>query len=87
MHGMLPNGPWMSIRKNALPLPNQKNPWVKPTVIHPRVIKGGSWTMMQRTLRSSARVASSFKIAKKDDRRYQKVFLVEYRFNFIDLEW
>lgn len=42
------------------------NPWVIPTVIHPRVIRGGSWDDDADVLRSTARRASSLKQQKRD---------------------
>ncbi len=42
------------------------NPWVVPTVIHPRVIRGGSWDDDAEVLRSAARKASNLKLQKRD---------------------
>jgi len=43
-----------------------KNPWNTPTVIHPRVYRGGSWDDDADKLRSGARTASSIKQQKRD---------------------
>ncbi len=43
-----------------------KNPWATPTVIHPRVFRGGSWDDGTEKLRSAARSASSLKQQKRD---------------------
>lgn len=43
-----------------------RNPWITPTVIHPRVIRGGSWDDDPNKLRSAARTASSTKLQKRD---------------------
>ncbi len=42
------------------------NPWKTPTVIHPRVYRGGSWDDDAKTLRSASRSASSSKLQKRD---------------------
>lgn len=42
------------------------NPWATPTVIHPRVYRGGSWDDDAKTLRSASRSASSAKLQKRD---------------------
>ncbi len=42
------------------------NPWVIPAVIHPRVIRGGSWDDDASALRSAARRASNLKLQKRD---------------------
>ncbi|MCM4172264.1 sulfatase-modifying factor protein [Arenibacter sp. TNZ] len=66
MHGNVAEWTLDEYKENALAITESKNPWVKPTVIHPRVIKGGSWDDDAKTLRSSARVASSLKLQKRD---------------------
>lgn len=43
-----------------------KNPWKTPTVIHPRVFRGGSWDDDAAKLRSAARTGSSLKQQKRD---------------------
>ena len=43
-----------------------ENPWQIPTVIHPRVYRGGSWDDYAKALRSAARSASSMKLQKRD---------------------
>jgi len=66
MHGNVSEWTLDEYKENALAITESKNPWVKPTVIHPRVIKGGSWDDDAKTLRSSARIASSLKLQKRD---------------------
>ncbi|MCK0148045.1 formylglycine-generating enzyme family protein [Arenibacter sp. F26102] len=66
MHGNVSEWTLDEYKENAFALTESKNPWVKATVIHPRVIKGGSWDDDARTLRSSARIASSLKLQKRD---------------------
>ena len=66
MHGNVSEWTLDEYKENALAITEPKNPWVKPTVIHPRVIKGGSWDDDAKTLRSSARIASSLKLQKRD---------------------
>jgi formylglycine-generating enzyme required for sulfatase activity len=66
MHGNVSEWTLDEYKENALAITESKNPWVKPTVIHPRVIKGGSWDDDAAALRSSARIASSLKLQKRD---------------------
>ncbi len=66
MHGNVSEWTLDEYKENAFAVTESKNPWVKPTVIHPRVIKGGSWDDDAKTLRSSARIASSLKLQKRD---------------------
>ena len=42
------------------------NPWITPSVIHPRVIRGGSWDDDAQVLRSAARTPSNSKLQKRD---------------------
>jgi len=86
MVNVLPNGPWIEYKENALAINETKILGLNQTVIHPRVIKVDHGPMMQKTLRSSARVASSLKLAKKEIRRYQKVFWWNTIPTFIDLD-
>lgn len=51
---------------NAYETLETKNPWNIPTVIHPRVYRGGSWDDDAKKLRSAARSASSLKLQKRD---------------------
>lgn len=44
----------------------ESNPWVVPTVIHPRVFRGGSWDDDAVDLRLAARAASTKKLQKRD---------------------
>ena len=43
-----------------------ENPWVIPTVFHPRVYRGGSWDDDVKKLRSAERTASTVKLQKRD---------------------
>ncbi|MEH6681451.1 MAG: SUMF1/EgtB/PvdO family nonheme iron enzyme [Sediminicola sp.] len=43
-----------------------ENPWVVPTQIHPRTIRGGSWDDDPEQLRSAARMSSSLALQKSD---------------------
>ncbi len=42
------------------------NPLVEPTVVHPRVIRGGSWDDDAEVLRAAARTASNKKLQRRD---------------------
>lgn len=66
MHGNVAEWTLDEYKENAYAITESKNPWVQPTVIHPRVIRGGSWDDDADVLRSSARVASSLKLQKRD---------------------
>ncbi|PKQ44472.1 sulfatase-modifying factor protein [Confluentibacter flavum] len=66
MHGNVSEWTMDEYREDALAITESKNPWVKPTSIHPRVIKGGSWKDDAHHLRSSARFASSLILQKRD---------------------
>lgn len=66
MHGNVSEWTLDEYKENAYTISESKNPWIKPTVIHPRVIRGGSWDDDADVLRSSARVASSLKLQRRD---------------------
>lgn len=66
MHGNVAEWTMDEYKENGYAISESKNPWVKPTVIHPRVIRGGSWDDDAKVLRSSARVASSLNLQKRD---------------------
>ncbi|HUH47867.1 MAG TPA: SUMF1/EgtB/PvdO family nonheme iron enzyme [Arenibacter sp.] len=66
MHGNVAEWTMDEYKENAYAISESKNPWIKPTVIHPRVARGGSWDDDAGVLRSSARVASSLKLQKRD---------------------
>ncbi|WP_229797185.1 formylglycine-generating enzyme family protein [Arenibacter certesii] len=66
MHGNVAEWTLDEYKENAYAITDPKNPWVQPTVIHPRVARGGSWDDDADVLRSSARVASSLKLQKRD---------------------
>ena len=42
------------------------NPWAKPTKLHPRTVKGGSWDDSLKTHRCASRTKSSFKWKERD---------------------
>ncbi|NKI26024.1 formylglycine-generating enzyme family protein [Arenibacter sp. 6A1] len=66
MHGNVAEWTLDEYKENAYASTKENNPWVQPTVIHPRVIRGGSWDDDAEVLRSSRRVASSLKLQKRD---------------------
>lgn len=66
MHGNVAEWTMDEYKENAYAISASKNPWIKPTVIHPRVARGGSWDDDADVLRSSARVASSLRLQKRD---------------------
>lgn len=66
MHGNVAEWTLDEYKENAYTISESKNPWIQPTVIHPRVIRGGSWDDDADVLRSSARVASSLKLQRRD---------------------
>ncbi|HLT50812.1 MAG TPA: SUMF1/EgtB/PvdO family nonheme iron enzyme [Arenibacter sp.] len=66
MHGNVAEWTLDEYKENAYAISESKNPWIKPTVIHPRVIRGGSWDDDADVLRSSARTASSLRLQKRD---------------------
>ena len=66
MHGNVAEWTLDEYKEDAYATTEPKNPWVKPTVIHPRVIRGGSWDDDADVLRSASRVASSINLQKRD---------------------
>ncbi|MFK5973155.1 MAG: SUMF1/EgtB/PvdO family nonheme iron enzyme [Flavobacteriaceae bacterium] len=66
MHGNVAEWTLDEYREDAYTSSDIENPWVVPTVIHPRVIRGGSWDDDADKLRSAARTASSVKLQKRD---------------------
>lgn len=66
MHGNVAEWTLDEYKADALATTGNTNPWVQPTVIHPRVVKGGSWDDDAKDLRSSARYASSIGLQKSD---------------------
>ncbi len=66
MHGNVAEWTLDEYKENAYATLDPKNPWTVPTVIHPRVIRGGSWDDDANALRSSARRSSNLKLQKRD---------------------
>ncbi|TMM59614.1 formylglycine-generating enzyme family protein [Maribacter algarum] len=66
MHGNAAEWTLDEYKTEAYTTLESSNPWVTPTVIHPRVYRGGSWDDDAKTLRSAARSASSMKLQKRD---------------------
>lgn len=66
MHGNVAEWTLDEYKEDAYAITDDENPWVTPTVIHPRVIRGGSWDDDADKLRSTARKASSLKQQKRD---------------------
>ncbi|WP_273274061.1 formylglycine-generating enzyme family protein [Maribacter polysiphoniae] len=66
MHGNVAEWTLDEYKSDAYAVTGEKNPWVVPKVIHPRVIRGGSWDDDAESLRSAARRASSVKLQKRD---------------------
>jgi formylglycine-generating enzyme required for sulfatase activity len=66
MHGNVAEWTLDEYRENAYTNNDGNNPWVVPTVIHPRVYRGGSWDDDPAKLRSAARTASNLKQQKRD---------------------
>ncbi|MDO6515590.1 formylglycine-generating enzyme family protein [Zobellia uliginosa] len=66
MHGNAAEWTLDEYKGDAYATTDAKNPWVTPTVIHPRSYRGGSWDDDADKLRSSARSASSLKQQKRD---------------------
>ncbi|WP_209402135.1 SUMF1/EgtB/PvdO family nonheme iron enzyme [Pseudozobellia sp. WGM2] len=66
MHGNAAEWTLDEYREDSYAKTDNKNPWVTPTVIHPRSYRGGSWDDDADKLRSAARTASSLKLQKRD---------------------
>lgn len=66
MHGNVAEWTLDEYKEDAYANSDGKNPWVAPTVFHPRVIRGGSWDDDPDKLRSAARTASSLKLQRRD---------------------
>ena len=66
MHGNVAEWTLDEYKQDAYTKTEEKNPWVIPMVIHPRVFRGGSWDDDAELLRSAARSASSVKLQKRD---------------------
>ncbi|MGB5555770.1 MAG: SUMF1/EgtB/PvdO family nonheme iron enzyme [Flavobacteriaceae bacterium] len=66
MHGNVAEWTLDEYKEDAYATVENKNPWKVPTVIHPRVYRGGSWDDDAHKLRSAARTASSLKQQKRD---------------------
>ena len=66
MHGNVAEWTLDEYKADAYANHGEKNPWVTPTVFHPRVMRGGSWDDDPDKLRSAARTASSLKLQKRD---------------------
>ena len=66
MHGNVAEWTLDEYKADGYEISGPKNPWVTPTVIHPRTFRGGSWDDDAPKLRSAARSASSMKQQKRD---------------------
>ncbi len=66
MHGNVAEWTLDEYREETYATAENKNPWIVPTVIHPRVIRGGSWDDDPTALRSAARRESNLKLQKRD---------------------
>lgn len=66
MHGNVAEWALDEYKEETYANSDGKNPWVTPTVFHPRVIRGGSWDDDPDKLRSASRTASSLKLQKRD---------------------
>lgn len=66
MHGNVAEWTLDEYKADAYATLDAQNPWAVPTVIHPRVYRGGSWDDDAHKLRSAARTASSLKQQKRD---------------------
>ena len=66
MHGNVAEWTLDEFKEDAYSTLDSKDPWAMPTVIHPRVLRGGSWDDDPDKLRSAARSASSAKLQKRD---------------------
>ena len=50
----------------AATMSEEINPWIKPTKLHPRSVRGGSWDDDKEEARCAARIKSSFKWKERD---------------------
>lgn len=66
MHGNVSEWTLDEYREDAYVNSEEKNPWVVPTVFHPRVMRGGSWDDDPDKLRSASRTGSTVKLQKRD---------------------
>lgn len=66
MHGNAAEWTLDEFKDDAYSTLTNDNPWVTPTVIHPRVYRGGSWDDDADQLRSASRTASTTKLQKRD---------------------
>ncbi len=66
MHGNAAEWTLDEFKDDAYTTLESKNPWAIPTVIHPRVYRGGSWDDDADKLRSASRTKSSMKLQKRD---------------------
>ena len=66
MHGNVAEWTLDEYKEDAYAITDDENPWIIPTVIHPRVIRGGSWDDNADKLRSASRTASSLNQQKRD---------------------
>ncbi len=66
MHGNAAEWTLDEFKEDAYATLEAKNPWATPTVIHPRVYRGGSWDDDADKLRSASRTGSSSRLQKRD---------------------
>ncbi len=66
MHGNVAEWTLDEYKAKAYADHGERNPWVIPKVIHPRVFRGGSWADDAGKLRSAARGASSMNLQRRD---------------------
>lgn len=66
MHGNVSEWTMDEYKEDSYANSEEKNPWVVPTVFHPRVMRGGSWDDDPDKLRSASRTGSTAKLQKRD---------------------
>lgn len=66
MHGNVAEWTMDKYKEDAYATMEANNPWNVPTVIHPRVYRGGSWDDDAVRLRSASRTGSNIKLQKRD---------------------
>ncbi len=66
MHGNVAEWTMDQYQSDAYANHTERNPWVIPKVIHPRVFRGGSWADDPVKLRSAARGESSMNLQRRD---------------------